>query len=44
MQYINGWDVEISAELSDVYSDDIINIKDYVTLVRYLNNWDITLG
>lgn len=43
MQYINGWDINVTVEAADVNDDGKVNNKDYVLLVRYLNGWDVEL-
>ena len=42
MQYINGWGVEPNLTVADVNSDNKINNKDCVLLMRYLNGWETT--
>ena len=44
MQYINGWDVEISDAVVDVNADGRVNNKDYGLLMQYINGWDVVLG
>ncbi len=43
MQYLNGWDVNIIEENSDVNADGAIDNKDYALLMQYLNGWDVVL-
>ena len=43
-QYLNGWDVEVSAAAMDVNGDGSINIKDLGLLQQYLNGWDVELS
>lgn len=43
MQYINGWNVEVSIDATDVNADDKVNNKDYALVIRYINGWNIDL-
>ncbi len=43
MQYLNGWNVEISVDAADVNRDGSVNNKDYGLLMQYLNGWDVQL-
>ncbi|MBR2319364.1 MAG: hypothetical protein IKA50_01090 [Clostridia bacterium] len=43
-QYVNGWDVSISASAADVNGDGKVNNKDLGRLQQYVNGWDVELG
>lgn len=43
MQWLNGWEIEITEESADVNGDGSINNKDYALLMQYVNGWDVEL-
>lgn len=44
MQYLNEWDVVITADASDTNADGNIDNKDYALLMQYVNEWNVELG
>jgi hypothetical protein len=43
MQYLAGWDVEITSDFPDLNGDGSVNNKDVTRLMRYLAGWDIEI-